>query len=66
MKAVAGTMPHGDGWAFELKWDGMRLHASISNGTIELRSGSGRVVTPSFPELGPLGKHLAVDAVLRR
>ena len=64
MKAVAGTMPHGEGWAFELKWDGMRLHASISNSTIELRSGSGRVVTPSFPELESLGKHLGVDAVL--
>ncbi len=64
MKAVAGTLPTGDGWAFELKWDGMRLHASIADEVVELRSGSGRVVTSSFPELEPLGRHLGIDAVL--
>ena len=64
MKAVAGTMPDGEGWAFELKWDGMRLQTSICDGTIELRSGSGRMVTSSFPELEPLGEFLGVDAVL--
>ncbi len=64
MKAVAGSMPTGDDWAFELKWDGMRLHASIADGSVELRSGSGRDVTSSFPELLGLGESLGLDAVL--
>ena len=45
MKAVSGSLPSGEGWATELKWDGMRLHVQILNGVISLRSASGRDVT---------------------
>jgi bifunctional non-homologous end joining protein LigD len=76
MKATLGPLPEGDDWAFELKWDGMRLQATVSAGAqgrsggtepepaLTLRSLSGRDVTASFPELAPLAPKLAVSAVL--
>ena len=65
MKAVLGELPSGEGWGFELKWDGMRLAAACTPGQpVELRSLSGRDVTSSFPELAALPDALAIDAVL--
>lgn len=64
MKAVAGPIPLGDNWAAEIKWDGMRLQAAISEENIRLWTGSGRVVTTSFPELFPMASALGVDAVI--
>lgn len=64
MKAVSGDIPSDAGWAAELKWDGMRIHASITEDSIELRSSNGRDVTSSFPELQNLGQGLGSSAVL--
>ena len=47
---------HEQDWAFELKWDGMRvLAATVPGGEARLRSRNGRDVTASFPELARLG-----------
>ena len=55
MLATPGPLPHGAGWTFEVKWDGMRLLAEAGgDGPLTLRSRSGRDVTSSFPELSPL------------
>lgn len=80
MKATIGTLPTGDEWAFELKWDGMRIEAlcrpentsrpetqgRVGDGhdALVLRSLSGRDVTSSYPELLPLPAALATSAVL--
>lgn len=64
MKAVSGSLPSGEGWATELKWDGMRLHVQILNGVISLRSASGRDVTQGFPELAELATAVHADVVL--
>jgi bifunctional non-homologous end joining protein LigD len=64
MKAVLGQLPSGDGWAFELKWDGMRIQARCTPATLSLRSIKGREVTSSFPELAPLPSQLGISAVL--
>ena len=63
MKAVLGELPIGDGWAYELKWDGMRIMARCGPG-LTLRSANGRDVTPSFPELAGLPALVGVPAVL--
>lgn len=63
MLASAGDLPTGDGWAFEPKWDGMRVLAEIDGGAVRLRSRTGRDVTVEFPELGLLGA-VAPRAVL--
>jgi bifunctional non-homologous end joining protein LigD len=47
-----------DDWAFEAKLDGNRMLIEAVNGTVRLRSRSGRDVTAEFPELRSVGDHL--------
>lgn len=56
MKAVLGTLPPDDGWAFEIKWDGYRTLAFVDDGTVRLQSSSGRDVSASYPELAGLAE----------
>jgi len=53
MLLSSGPLPVGGAWCYELKWDGMRLLAS-SNGSVRLRSRTGRDLTEEFPELQEL------------
>ncbi|GAB2654941.1 ATP-dependent DNA ligase [Nocardia goodfellowii] len=46
-------------WSFETKWDGFRLIAEISSGTLILRSRRGNVVTDRYPGIGPLATELS-------
>lgn len=62
MKPIIGDLPAGDGWAHELKWDGMRLCVIVKARRVRLYSGSGREVTTHFPELAAFGQHLGADA----
>jgi len=32
MMAVPGALPSGEGWAYEMKWDGVRVIAEIADG----------------------------------
>ncbi len=60
MKAVPGELPADEaGWAFEIKWDGMRALASVDGGPLRLQSANLLVITGRFPELAPLGVALA-------
>lgn len=55
MLATAGALPpesEADNWAFELKWDGMRVVARSAPDGWVLMGRSGRDVTASFPDLG--------------
>jgi bifunctional non-homologous end joining protein LigD len=64
MSAVVGDLPPEDGsWAFEPKWDGMRIVASVSEDEVVLHGRSGRDVTVEFPELQSL-REIAADVVL--
>lgn len=55
MKAVAAALPPDDGsWAFEVKWDGMRVLARVGDGRARLLSARGADVTDTFPELDAL------------
>jgi bifunctional non-homologous end joining protein LigD len=56
MKAVTGPLPDEDGtWAYEIKWDGMRLLAHLGgDGDVRLRSANGADATASYPELQAL------------
>jgi bifunctional non-homologous end joining protein LigD len=63
MLATAGPLPIGPGWAYELKWDGVRALATIHNGTLKLHARSGAEITLAYPELAPLAG-LVPDAVL--
>ena len=55
MMAVPGALPRDDaGWAFEMKWDGVRALAFIDGGQLRLASRTGRDITVAYPELAPL------------
>ncbi len=45
------TAPEGDGWLHEIKWDGYRLLAEVSDGVVSLRSRGGLDWTDDFPEV---------------
>ncbi|WP_237689810.1 non-homologous end-joining DNA ligase [Cellulomonas fulva] len=60
--AASGVPPTGARWAFEIKWDGVRVLADTTGGRLRLWSRAEREVTPAYPELAGL---VAVpDAVL--
>jgi bifunctional non-homologous end joining protein LigD len=63
MLATPGPQPIGDEWLHEVKWDGMRVLADLSNGALRLYSRSGREVTQTFPELMTIGG-FAKDALI--
>lgn len=57
--------PAGDGWAFELKWDGVRAFVSARAGEARVLSRHGEDITHRYPELAALGPALAGhDAML--
>ncbi len=51
MLPIPGRLPEGTQWRYEVSWDGMRVLAEITGGTLRLTSRTGREVTTRFPEL---------------
>lgn len=51
-----GLPRDGAQWAYEVKWDGMRVLADLHDGRLRLTSRTGRDVTAAFPELQPLAE----------
>jgi ATP-dependent DNA ligase len=45
------TLPDGDGWAYEVKYDGFRCVAFVDGGEVELQSRNGKDLTRYFPEV---------------
>jgi len=65
MKATSGPLPTGDGWAHEIKWDGMRVLADVTPEGVQAWSSRGRDAGTAFPELRALAGALApLDALL--
>jgi bifunctional non-homologous end joining protein LigD len=64
MKAVAGDLPAGDGWAYEIKWDGMRIVSYVEGSSLRLETTRGLDAIDRFPELAGLSDSLGVDAIL--
>jgi bifunctional non-homologous end joining protein LigD len=50
-----GLPDDGATWAYEVKWDGMRVLVDINDGEVRLFSRTERDVTVAFPDLAPLG-----------
>lgn len=64
MKATAGELPTGDGWTYEVKWDGMRALAFVDHGHLRIQSANERDVTASWPELARLPDALPATTAL--
>ena len=55
------TLPDGDGWAYEVKYDGFRCIAFVDDGEVELQSRNGKTLTRYFPEVAasfPPGRYV--------
>jgi bifunctional non-homologous end joining protein LigD len=65
MLASPGALPADDaGWAYEMKWDGIRALAYIEDGRLRLASRTGRDITAAYPELAALGPAGGVPLLL--
>ncbi|MCU1523312.1 MAG: ATP-dependent ligase [Microbacteriaceae bacterium] len=51
-----------EGWAFEMKWDGIRAIARVDDGTVTLTSRNGKNLTATYPELAVLADVVAADS----
>ena len=58
-----GLPRDGAAWAYEVKWDGMRMLLDLSGGRARLQSRTGRDVAVAFPELAALAR-TGLDAEL--
>jgi bifunctional non-homologous end joining protein LigD len=65
MKAVTAELPvDEDGWAFEIKWDGMRILTIIRPDHLTLLSSNGIDATSRYPELNALADALRGHTVV--
>lgn len=64
MKATSGDLPTGEGWTYEVKWDGMRALAFVDGDALRVQSSNERDVTVSWPELDGLPQALPASAAL--
>lgn len=66
MLATPGTLGlmSGEGWAYEMKWDGIRVLARTTGHRVQLTSRTGRDVTATYPELAELGVLAREDVVV--
>jgi bifunctional non-homologous end joining protein LigD len=57
MLATAGRLPFEDtGWAYEMKWDGIRAIGYAEAGRLRLVSRTGRDISSTYPELAGLAE----------
>lgn len=61
---AGGRDASGDGWAYELKWDGIRCVAVVSGEDVRLYSRNHNDVSASYPELVEELTAMGLDAVL--
>ncbi len=65
MLARPGAMPADEsGWAFEVKWDGVRAITACAGGELGMRSRNGKDITLRYPELSPLAGILGAGTIL--
>ena len=51
LATISDEVPHGGGWTFEPKYDGIRILAFVADGSVSLLSRNGNSKTAQFPEI---------------
>lgn len=65
MLATSGSLPADDGqWAFEVKWDGVRVLTYCTGGAVHMESRNLLDITMRYPELHGLAAHVADGTIL--
>ncbi|MGI8580361.1 MAG: ATP-dependent DNA ligase [Solirubrobacteraceae bacterium] len=64
----AKSLPEGDGWAYEPKWDGFRAIVFVDGDEVTLQSRNGKPLTRYFPELHglPAGRYVIDGEIVIR
>jgi bifunctional non-homologous end joining protein LigD len=58
------SLPDGDEWAYEVKWDGYRALVLKHGDTVRLLSRNGKTLANDFPEIVETARHLTADTVM--
>ncbi len=67
MLATLGTtkdIVNEEGWAFEMKWDGIRAIARVDGGEVTLTSRNGKDLTATYPEIAALADAVTADSAI--
>jgi bifunctional non-homologous end joining protein LigD len=64
LATLAAEPPEGPGWAWELKWDGIRALVLVQDGGLRLWTRNGNEISGRYPELAPLADALDGHAAL--
>jgi bifunctional non-homologous end joining protein LigD len=59
LATAAKSPPFGEGWAYELKWDGIRALLTAGDDGLRIGARRGTDHTPRYPELAPIATALA-------
>jgi len=58
------SLPVGEDWAFEVKWDGYRTIVHVADGKVRLQSTAGHDVTARWPEFADLAASVNASAAV--
>jgi bifunctional non-homologous end joining protein LigD len=64
MRAVSGERPPDGDWAFEIKWDGVRVISFLESGTLRLQSSNLIDITTRYPEVAPVANAIGDHTVI--
>ena len=64
MRATSGTLPKTKGWAFEMKWSGLRTLLVNEPGLVTLTDEHAADVTAAFPDVRRIGRALGAQEVI--
>jgi bifunctional non-homologous end joining protein LigD len=64
LATLMDTIPSGDDWIHELKYDGYRCQLAVGEGRVKIHTRSGLDWTHKFPEIAEAARKLRLDAAL--
>jgi len=64
MRTTTGTVPSGEGWAFELKHNGVRALLVNEPGLVTISDAAGADITRGFPEVRRIGRTIGAEEVI--
>jgi bifunctional non-homologous end joining protein LigD len=64
MRAMTGALPKTKGWAFELKWSGVRALVINEPGLTTITGKDGTDISRAFPEIRRIGRALGAEEVI--
>jgi bifunctional non-homologous end joining protein LigD len=64
LATLAGAVPEGGEWGYEIKWDGFRGLCFLAGGKVRIESRNGHLLNRQFPELEQVAEAIAADTAI--